>query len=98
MNTLLLHPGTVPELLADLLTTRPRAALVNERGRVIGQDHHRARLTDHDVWLIHELRREGLSCPQIALKFSISVHTVRSISSGRRRGQVAVGQLQRRST
>lgn len=90
---LLNHSGSLSELLADMLTARARAT--NDAGRVIGQDHHRARLNDHDVWLIHELRAEGVACRVIAEKFEVSIDTVKSIASGRRRAQTATGQRDR---
>ena len=88
----LTHPGTPAEILADLISARRRVASVNDTGRVVGQDHHSARLTDHDVWLIHELREQGVTCRDIAIKFDVSIDTIKSISSGRRRTQTATGQ------
>ncbi len=65
---------------------------VNDDGHVIGEDHHRAKLTDHDVWLILELRDEGMTYATIAKKFETSKGTVHDICSGRRRQYLAVGQ------
>ncbi len=87
------HPGSVAEQLADMLLAR--AVATNDHGRVIGQDHHRAVIDDHGVWLIHELRAEGMPCRLIAEKMDVSLDTVKSISSGRRRGQTATGQRDR---
>jgi hypothetical protein len=72
-----------------------RLAAINDSGHVVGQDHHRAKLTDHDIWLIHELRAEGIKRREIAIKFEISFYTVCEILAGRRRGQVATGQKRR---
>ena len=71
-----------------------KTVLVNSAGQVIGQDHHRARLTDADIDLIVELRAEGLTYPQIAEKFEISKGQAHDYFTGRRRGQVATGQKQ----
>lgn len=65
---------------------------VNDGGHVVGEDHHRAKLTDHDVWLIHELKAEGLTYRQIAAKFDISKAQVGHICTGFRRGHVVTGQ------
>ena len=65
---------------------------VNDRGRVVGQDHHRAKLTDHDVWLVHELCDAGLSYSQIAEKFEVSKSLVAGICQWKRRCHVVVGQ------
>jgi hypothetical protein len=67
---------------------------VNDRGHVIGQDHHRAKLTDHDVDLIRELRDEGLTYAEIAEKMDglIGKSMVAHICKGRYRSQTATGQ------
>ena len=69
-----------------------RAVCINDRGHIVGQDHHRARLSDHDCWLICDLKAEGLSYRQIALKFEMARETIADICKGRRRGQAVVGQ------
>ena len=74
---------------------KARSVTVNDAGYPIGQDHHRAKLTDHDVWLILQLIAEKVSQRQIAKKFEISRGTVSDIASGRRRGQTATGQRAR---
>lgn len=66
---------------------------VNEIGRRIGEDHHRAKLSNTDVDLILELRDEGLSYSAIASKFDdvpggIAKSTVRDICTGRIRAQL----------
>lgn len=46
---------------------------VNDEGRLVGEDHPRAKLTDHDVDLIRELHEaHGLSTTMIARKFEIT--------------------------
>lgn len=72
-----------------------RLVRVNERGRRIGEDHHRAKLTDADIELVLELREMGLSYGAIAGKFDdilggIGKSTVRDICIGRIRGQVGM--------
>lgn len=72
--------------------SRSRQVSVNDAGRVIGQDHHSAKLTDHDVDLILELRAERLTYAAIAAKFDIHKATVYDICAGRRRSQSVTGQ------
>lgn len=104
MSTFLGHPGTPGEMLADLASDqlprrkRPRTLAINDSGHTIGETHHRARLSDADVWLIHDLRAEGVTRADIAIKFECSVYTIREILSGRRRGQIATGQRSPRRT
>jgi len=66
--------------------------LVNSCGRVIGQDHHRSRLSDGEVDQIIELRRAGCSWRDIADKFDISKGQAHDYFTGRRRGHTASGQ------
>ena len=68
---------------------RPTLVPVNERGYRIGEAHHRAKLSDHDVELIHELIEAGVTQRQIAFKFEVSRSTIRDIHSGRCRSQSA---------
>lgn len=67
----------------------------NDHGRVIGEAHHRAKLSDADIELIHWLSEQGLTYGQIARKFddgvSVSRSMVRRICIGERRGQLAKG-------
>lgn len=67
------------------------ALAVNDANRVIGQDHPRASLTDHEVDLIVELREGGMLLRELAEKFDISVSSVFDYVKGRRRAQAVVG-------
>ena len=78
------------DTLADLFVGR--SACVNDRGRVVGEDHHRSKLSDHEVWLICELKVAGLSYREIAIKFDVSKATIADVTKGRRRAQTVVGQ------
>ena len=67
----------------------------NDKGKIIGEQHHRARLTDADVELILWLREQGLTYPAIRAKFDDggfqpSRETVRAICLGHRRAHLAV--------
>ena len=92
MTTTLLT-ATPADLRADLriaLAACPMVA-VNDAGHVVGEQHHRARLTDHDVDLIINLRAHGLRYAEIAAKFDVSLSTVESVCTGRRRSQTVMG-------
>lgn len=59
---------------------------ISEQGKRCGETHPRARLSDHDVDLIRELREtHGLTYQAIADKFEISKSTVRDLCKYRRR-------------
>lgn len=61
---------------------------INETGRVIGESHPLAKLTDAEVELVHELVEGGMSLARVAEKFGVSKSCIAHIASGRRRGQI----------
>lgn len=66
------------------ITRSGRALIpVTNRGYVLGEQHHRAKLTDDDVRLILALRAEGMAQHEIATKFECSRRTVRDIEAGK---------------
>lgn len=62
---------------------------VNDRGQRIGESHGRAVLSDHEVWLMLELRAEGYSYGWLAAKFEVGKTTTAKICRGEIRAQVA---------
>lgn len=60
---------------------------LNERGRVIGENHPKAGLLDSEVDQVLELIESGMSYARIAEKFQISKSCVGHYASGRRRCQ-----------
>lgn len=66
-----------------------RIVAVNERGIRIGEDHPRAKLTDHEVELIRQMHESGLSYRKIAEKFEISHGQAWFICTCRKRAQTA---------
>lgn len=72
---------------------KPKLALVpvNERGYTIGERHHRAKLTDHEIDLLIELLDGGMSERRVAAKFEISRRAVRDYKHAKRRAQSASG-------
>lgn len=71
------------------LPRTPRWVAVNDRGRVIGESHPNAVLTDHEVDLLLELRAEGLSYDRLAGIFEVSKSCVARICRGDHRSQIA---------
>ena len=61
---------------------------LNEAGRRIGEGHHRARLTDHEIDLVRQCREDGMGYDEIASKFEISRDSAKSICTYRRRAQI----------
>jgi len=65
---------------------RRRLLHFSEAGRRIGETHHKAVLTDHEVAILLQLREEGKTYAWLAEKFEIAAVSVKSICSGRTRG------------
>jgi hypothetical protein len=63
---------------------------VNERGLRVGEDHQRAKLSNHSVELIRQLREEGMPRQMLADKFEVSLRTIDYICSYGRRAQFPV--------
>lgn len=49
-----------------------RIVAVNERGCRIGEDHQRAKLSNHEVDLMRELRDAGWSYGKLSEKFEVT--------------------------
>jgi transposase len=58
----------------------------NDAGYVIGENHHRAKRTDHEVDLALELVAAGMSQRTVAEKLEVSRWTVRRWVNGTLRG------------
>jgi len=64
---------------------------IDERGNRVGEDHPRAKLSDHEVELIRELHEGGMSCAEIARKFEVAKSTVSLIVNFKRRATAPMG-------
>lgn len=64
-----------------------RTVGVNELGLRVGEDHVNAKLTNHEVDLLLELRGQGWSYQQLADKFDLSKSGARKICKGVNRCQ-----------
>jgi len=85
-------PGAA-EHVAEITGAYQRKVVgTDDRGRPIGQDHHRAKLTDHEIDLIIELRAQGMWLEVIAQKFEISKSYACEICKGKKRTGMVVGQ------
>lgn len=65
---------------------------VDENGNRVGEDHPKAKLTDHEVELIRELYEGGgLSMREIAEKFEVAKSTIVAIVNFNRRATAPMG-------
>lgn len=62
----------------------------DHRGLRVGESHQNAVLSDHEVDLLRDLRAQGLSLTQLALRLEISKSGVKGILDGRRRSILPV--------
>lgn len=67
-----------------------RIVALNDRGRLIGEGHPNAKLSDADIDLIFALREEGLTLSAIAAKFEVCKSCVHKILHGHRRAHTPV--------
>lgn len=77
-------PPISPELRAKASIGR-RKFMYGESGKLVGESHPKAVLTDHEVDLLLGLRDEGKTYGWLAEKFEVPITTVRSICQGRTR-------------
>ncbi len=68
-----------------------RTVAVNENGKRIGEDHHRAKLTNHEVELIREMHEGGWGYGRLAAKFDVAKSTIQYLCNGQRRNQAMFG-------
>jgi ribosome-binding protein aMBF1 (putative translation factor) len=65
---------------------------LNENGRPIGENHHKATLSDEQVNRIRDLREDhGLTYDQLAAMYSVPKATIQSICQYRTRAQTPFG-------
>lgn len=64
---------------------------VNEQGRIIGEDHPNAKLTDREVELMRTMHEEGAGLMELARGFEVSKRTVWKIVTYRMRAQTIAG-------
>lgn len=74
----------------ELAAVHSRACLLRRKGIQIslclrGDKHHHAKYSNHDVFLMRELFKAGLTCGEIAKKFEMKTNSVSVIVRNRSR-------------
>lgn len=64
---------------------------VNEQGRIIGEDHPNAKLTDREVEVMRTMHENGCGLTELARAFEVSKRTVWRIVTYRMRAQTIAG-------
>lgn len=80
---------------AALSRTGTRLVRVNDRGYAVGEDHHRSKLTNHEVDLLLELLAAGMSQREVARKFEVSQKHVWRLAHGTNRSQLITRTVRR---
>ncbi len=65
--------------------SRTKAVQIGEFGKRVGETHGRAKLSDHEVDLVRQLKEEGMSAAVIAEKMEISRRYVYKLANYERR-------------
>lgn len=68
--------------------TKPQFVQIGEYGKRIGETHGRAKLSDHEIDLVRQLKEEGMPAPEIAEKMEISKRYVYKLVNFERRASV----------
>ncbi len=61
---------------------------IGEYGKRIGETHGRAKLSDHEIDLVRQLKEEGMPATEIAAKMEISKRYVYKLVNYERRASV----------
>ncbi len=68
--------------------TKTQLVQIGEYGRRIGETHGMARLSDHEIELIRQLKEQGMPAAEIAGKFEVSKRYVYKLVNYERRASV----------
>ncbi len=65
--------------------TQKKIVQIGEYGRRVNESHGRAKLTDHEIDLVRQLKEEGMPAREIAEKMEISKRYVYKLANFERR-------------
>ncbi len=65
--------------------TQSKMVGIGELGRRVGESHGRAKLSDHEIDLVRQLKEEGMPAKEIAEKMEISKRYVYKLANFERR-------------
>ncbi len=68
--------------------TKPQFVQIGEYGKRIGETHGMAKLSDHEIDIVRQLKEEGMPAPEIAEKMEISKRYVYKLVNFERRASV----------
>jgi transposase len=67
---------------------KPTLIQIGEYGKRIGETHGRAKLSDHEIDLVRQLKEEGMPAGEIAEKFEVSKRYVYKLVNFERRASI----------
>ena len=68
--------------------TKPALVQIGEYGKRVGETHGRAKLSDHEIDLVRQLKEEGMPAAEIASKMEISKRYVYKVVNFERRASI----------
>ncbi len=67
---------------------KPKTIQIGEYGKRVGETHGRAKLNDHEIELIRQLKEQGMPATEIAEKMEVSKRYVYKLVNYERRASV----------
>ncbi len=68
--------------------TQQKMVQIGEYGRRVGESHGRAKLSDHEIDLVRQLREDGMPAAEIAEKFEVGKRYVYKVVNFERRASI----------
>ncbi len=68
--------------------TKPQYVHIGEYGKRIGETHGMAKLSDHEIDLVRQLKEEGMPATEISEKFEVSKRYVYKLVNYERRASM----------
>ncbi len=68
--------------------SKPPLVHIGEYGKRVGETHGRAKLSDHEIDLVRQLKEEGMPAAEIAEKFEVSKRYVYKLANFERRASI----------
>lgn len=68
--------------------TESKMVQIGEYGKRVGESHGRAKLSDHEIDLVRQLKEEGMPAGEIAAKMEISRRYVYKLVNYERRASI----------
>jgi len=79
---------TLPTQPERQTMNKPQMIQIGEYGKRVGESHGRAKLSDHEIDLVRQLKEEGMPATEIAEKFEVGRRYVYKVVNFERRASI----------